>query len=127
MFARNQSYSTEKVLWTHEFALPRLPVPLLQDTAKKYIEYVAPLVSQQQLQNTSQLVDEFFSGEAKALQEDLLQLDKESPTSWLEGFWDTMYLTIRDPLPINVNPYFILNDDPLRTTQVCEKLILWAR
>jgi len=63
-------------------------------------------------------VNDFIEGEAKHLQEDLIRLDKESPTSWLEGFWDTMYLTIRDPLPVNVNPYFILNDDPLRTNQV---------
>lgn len=105
-------------MWKYESNLPRLPVPHLQDTARKYLEYVAPLVSTQQLEHTAKLVDEFINGEAKALQEDLQRLDKESPTSWLEGFWDTMYLTIRDPLPINVNPYFILNDDPLRTHQV---------
>lgn len=105
-------------MWKHESSLPRLPVPFLQDTARKYIEYVAPLVTPDQLEHTKKLVDEFINGEAINLQEDLQRLDKESPTSWLEGFWDTMYLTIRDPLPINVNPYFVLNNDPLRTTQV---------
>ena len=33
---------------------------------------------------------------------------QEHEASWLEGFWDEMYLNIRDRLPINVNPYFTL-------------------
>ncbi len=51
-------------------------------------------------------LDDFINGEARKLQKELLQLDEESPTSWLEGWWDTMYLTIRDPLPINVCHFF---------------------
>jgi carnitine O-acetyltransferase len=48
-------------------------------------------------------------------QQELFRLDGESPTSWLEGFWDTMYLEIRDPLIINVSPFLELVADPKRT------------
>jgi carnitine O-acetyltransferase len=36
----------------------------------------------------------------------------QTPTSWLEGMWDTGYLAYRVPVPINVNPIFAFEDDP---------------
>lgn len=42
----------------------------------------------------------------------LQELAKESPTSWLEGFWNTMYLGWRDPVVIHINPCFVFEDDP---------------
>jgi carnitine O-acetyltransferase len=104
----------------HQKALRRLPVPELDQTLARYIDYVTPLLSQDegQLARTRALVQEFARGEGGALQKELLALDRESPTSWLEGWWDTMYLTIRDPLPINVNPFFVMKDDPDRDSQL---------
>jgi carnitine O-acetyltransferase len=83
-------------------------VPSLEETVARYAEYVAPLVSEAEAAHARALAEEFARGEGRALQSELLALDRESPTSWLEGWWDTMYLTIRDPLPVNVNPFFIM-------------------
>ncbi|KAL6040289.1 carnitine O-acetyltransferase yat1 [Balamuthia mandrillaris] len=104
-------------MWKNQRSMPRLPIPTLEETGKHYLDYLTPIVSKEELQRTTKLLEEFVAGEGKALQEDLQRLDKESPTSWLEGWWDTMYLTIRDPLPINVNPYFIFKEDPDRKSQ----------
>jgi hypothetical protein len=33
-----------------------------------------------------------------------------TPTNWIAGFWDTMYLTLRCPTVINISPYLLLID-----------------
>ena len=98
--------------------LPRLPVPPLQETAKKYLNYLQPLLTPEELRHTAGLVEEFVQGDGPNLQEELIRLDKESPSSWLEGWWDTGYLEFRVPCPINVNPFFVLRNDPSRPSQV---------
>ncbi|ELR24147.1 Choline/Carnitine oacyltransferase superfamily protein [Acanthamoeba castellanii str. Neff] len=110
--------SGEEAWAEHQKGLRRLPVPSLEETVARYAEYVAPLVSEAEAAHARALAEEFARGEGRALQSELLALDRESPTSWLEGWWDTMYLTIRDPLPVNVNPFFIMQDDPERRSQV---------
>lgn len=32
--------------------------------------------------------------------------------SWVEGFWDAMYLEARSSVPCDWNPSFVLRDDP---------------
>lgn len=105
-------------MWKEQAKVPRLPVPTLKETLDRYIDTVTPFTPVEQLNATKKIVQDFYEGEeSKKLQEDLLNLDKESPTSYLEGFWDTMYLELRDPVIINVNPYVILKDDPQRKSQ----------
>jgi carnitine O-acetyltransferase len=94
-------------------SLPRLPVLPLEDTAKRYVEYLAPLVSEDQLRYTQRLVNEFVKGEGPNLQQELVRLDQESPTSWLEGWWDCGYLEYRVPTFINVNPVFMFKEEAL--------------
>jgi len=111
-------YDPNTTMWKHQGKVPRLPLPSLKETCDRYLEIVEPLVSQAQFQQTKHYVKEFVEGEeGKKLQEELTNLNKQSPTSYLEGFWDTMYLELRDPVIINVNPYVVLNDDPKRKTQ----------
>jgi len=73
---------------------------------------VKPLLSEDEWERTKRLVDEFARTDGPSLHAELQQLARDAPTSWLEGFWDTMYLEYRDPSPINVNPAFALNPDP---------------
>jgi len=90
---------------------PRLPIPPLSQTLSQYLFYLKPLLSQEEYEKTETLVSRFQEdGDAKALQRDLQKLDEESKTSWLEGLWDSMYLDLRCPLPINVSPFIILHD-----------------
>jgi carnitine O-acetyltransferase len=93
-------------------AIPRLPIPPLQTTLSRYLQIVRPLVSEKQYSETCNKVAEFGATEGVRLDALLHELSTQAPTSWLEGFWDTMYLEYREPSPINVNPAFVWNDDP---------------
>jgi carnitine O-acetyltransferase len=75
--------------------LPRLPIPELDVTLNKYLETVECLLTKEEFQKTKKAVEEFAKGKAPKLHQELLDLAKETPTSWLEGFWDTMYLELR--------------------------------
>eukprot|EP01127_Copromyxa_protea_P007851 TRINITY_DN1782_c0_g2_i1.p1 TRINITY_DN1782_c0_g2~~TRINITY_DN1782_c0_g2_i1.p1 ORF type:complete len:634 (-),score=124.07 TRINITY_DN1782_c0_g2_i1:37-1938(-) len=92
--------------------LPRLPIPDLKVTLAKYIEYVTPLLSEAELEETKKKVQEFAKYDGPSLDAGLRELAKEAPTSWLEGFWDTMYLSWRDPIAIHINPCFVFTNDP---------------
>lgn len=97
--------------------LPRLPIPDLEFTCRKYLKTVKCLLSPEEFLETKKKVIEFLvDEEGKSLQEELLQLDAISPTSYLEGFWDSMYLELRCS-NVEVNPYFIAKNDPRRLTQ----------
>src|SRR3989338_1359183 len=87
--------------------LPRLPVPEVRATLDRYLRYVRPLVPETQFSETERAVAAFRdSADAADLQRRLHQLDAESPTSWLEGFWDTGYLEYRVPVTVHVSPFF---------------------
>eukprot|EP01126_Amoeba_proteus_P047275 TRINITY_DN5387_c0_g1_i3.p1 TRINITY_DN5387_c0_g1~~TRINITY_DN5387_c0_g1_i3.p1 ORF type:complete len:653 (-),score=120.36 TRINITY_DN5387_c0_g1_i3:87-1976(-) len=93
-------------------SLPRLPIPDLNTTLERYLEYVKPLVSDEELEETKRKVKDFVQFDGPLLDKQLRELDKESPTSWLEGFWDTMYLSWRDSVAIHINPCFVFENDP---------------
>lgn len=97
--------------------LPRLPVQSLDITLNRYLNTVKQLVSEEEFMVTKETVEKFRNLEGPILHRMLEDLDKECPTSWLEGFWDSMYLETRDPSPINVNPFFVFEDDPSNSTQ----------
>lgn len=106
---------------------PRLPVPELQASLDRYLRTVKAITSPQEYENTSRLVTEFFnSSESKRLHSKLYQLDEQSPTSWLEGLWDTMYLELRCPVMVHVSPYYAIASDPRRADQVLRAAALIA-
>ena len=72
--------------------VPRLPLPPLEETLKRYVKCVEALVPPQQLEETKKRVAEFLKGDGPILDALLRKIEKETPTSWLEGFWDTAYL-----------------------------------
>jgi len=99
--------------WQFQEQLPRLPVPAVKDTSERYRAAVRPLLSKKARDRTEQNVDWFkSSGRVAGLQKELHALDQASPTSWLEGFWDTMYLEQRSTLVVNTSPCFGLADPP---------------
>lgn len=75
--------------------VPRLPLPPLEETLKRYLRCVEALVPKEQFENTKKKVIQFSTKEGPILDEILRRIEKESPTSWLEGFWDTGYLDFR--------------------------------
>mmetsp|Transcript_89030 Transcript_89030/g.237497 ORF Transcript_89030/g.237497 Transcript_89030/m.237497 type:complete len:562 (+) Transcript_89030:515-2200(+) len=88
--------------------LPKLPVPPLKQTCKKYLESVKPLLTDEQFKEMEQKADRFLKKDAWKLQL-FLNIRRWFTTSWLWTWWEKfVYLTGRDPIMINSN-YYILD------------------
>jgi carnitine O-acetyltransferase len=93
--------------------LPRLPIPPLDETLKRFLEYVEPLVSPDEMKETVEVVKQFAMKEGPSLDAQLRSLREQAETSWLEGMWDTSYLEYRERTPLNVSPAFMLENEAL--------------
>ncbi|PID24698.1 choline/carnitine O-acyltransferase [Sporosarcina sp. P7] len=99
--------------------LPSVPIPELEDTKRKLLEAIEPLISKEEFEETKKVVQQFFeeSGEAQLLQEKLQMWQEDIAGSWLKPFWDNVYLTSRDSLHTGSNFNVLLDNQqyPLRT------------
>uniref|UniRef100_A0A7S1IQ46 Choline/carnitine acyltransferase domain-containing protein n=1 Tax=Eutreptiella gymnastica TaxID=73025 RepID=A0A7S1IQ46_9EUGL len=86
----------------------------LAQTCERYIDAITPLVSStKQLRTTKNLVDDFRKARGVEWHAELQAMDmRNSHTSYLSAWWYEEYLKNRAPLPINMNPYLVLRDDP---------------
>src|SRR2546423_5210992 len=91
--------------------LPILPIPELSSTLEKYLEALAPLQSTREHEETKAAAREFETGEGKLLQEKLKKY-ATGKTSYIEEFWYDSYLNYDNPVVLNLNPFFLLEDDP---------------
>ncbi len=48
-------------------SIPRLPIPPLEETLAKYIQTVTPLLNEEQLKNTIEIVEEFKRGDGPGI------------------------------------------------------------
>lgn len=89
-------------------SLPKLPIPKLEDTCRRYLNAQKPLLNDEELQNTSSYISKFLADEGQSLQKQLLESNaRNSHTSYISQPWFDMYLQDRKPLPINYNPFLI--------------------
>ncbi|XP_015112727.1 carnitine O-palmitoyltransferase 2, mitochondrial [Diachasma alloeum] len=89
-------------------SLPRLPIPKLEDTCKKYLKAQKAILSPEECERTAKNVAAFQLKEGPQLHQQLLELDaKNKHTSYISEPWFDMYLRDRRPLPINFNPYMV--------------------
>lgn len=100
----------------HQENLPRLPIPSLAETLSKFEDTVSPLLTKSQLMKTKSIVASFLKNEGPKLQSLLETYDKELAQngrfgSYIEEFWNDAYLVPNDPVVLNINPYFLLEDD----------------
>lgn len=94
-------------------SLPRLPVPKLEDTCRRYLDAQKPLLTPEQYEETKQLVDKFQKRDGPGLNAELLQKNKNNRhTSYIAGPWYDMYLSARDSIVLNYNPFLMFKDDP---------------
>ncbi|CUG92941.1 carnitine O-palmitoyltransferase II, putative [Bodo saltans] len=96
-----------------QYSLFRLPIPKLEDTCKRYLDSVKPIVSPASFDRTSKIVADFQQGLGKELHDTLVKTDKANQhTSYISGDWFDLYLSDRQPLPLNYNPSLITRNDP---------------
>ena len=86
--------------------LKTLPLSNLNETGKNFLDWVEPLVTQDQFKITKKNLDNFMLKDGLVLEKKLIEWSSQNAGNWLAPLWKNMYLDIRDPLVIDVN-YFI--------------------
>jgi len=99
-------------MWKNQKTLPRFPLPKLDETLKRFREAIRPLLTEEEFNKYNNVINDFEKNDGVELQRILENTDKEAPYSWMEGFWQSMYKDLRCPMPINVNPWLVVGDDP---------------
>ena len=117
--------------------LPRLPIPGLKDTIDRYLRSTKPLTTPSSYSHQVSLTSTFLSSVAPLLHSSIASSDAlnskdllhSSSNSYIESHWNTMYLSGRWSLPVNSNPFYILeNFRGLHDlADLTTKLVLWER
>ena len=101
-----------------EDSLPRLPVPTLEETSKRYLKSVHPLLSKTEYENTKKAVEEFVkAGSMGETLQKRLEERRADPKhkNWIYEWWnDAAYLTYRDPVVPYVSYFYSHRDDRRR-------------
>ncbi|KAH8705661.1 carnitine acetyl transferase [Talaromyces proteolyticus] len=101
-----------------EDSLPKLPVPSLEETARRYLKSVHPLLSAAEFERTSKAVNDFIKpgGQGETLQKRLLaRRDDPKIKNWLTEWWNhAAYLGYRDPVVPYVSYFYSYRDDRKR-------------
>nr|GAT52991.1 predicted protein [Mycena chlorophos] len=94
-------------------ALPKLPIPSLQDTCRRYLTALKALQNEHEHEMTQAAVADFLKpgGEGEKIQEVLVKW-AETRDSYIEEFWYESYLSHTDPVVLALNPFFVLENDP---------------
>ena len=98
-----------------EESLPRLPIPTLEETARRYLKSVHPLLNDSEFSKTEKVVKEFVKpGSIGHELQKRLQARREDPKhkNWLYEWWnDTAYLSYQDPVVPYVSYFYSHHDD----------------
>ncbi|XP_061430953.1 carnitine O-palmitoyltransferase 2, mitochondrial-like isoform X1 [Lethenteron reissneri] len=93
-------------------SLPRLPIPKLEDTVRRYLAAQRPLLNDEEYSQTERIARKFEAGDGQELHKELLALDKQNKkSSYISGPWFDMYLAAREPVLLNYNPFVGLTAD----------------
>jgi len=98
----------------HQSSLPKLPIPPLEDTCRRYLRALEGLQDPAEHERTKQAVEEFMKTDGPRLQEKLKAYAADK-ASYIEEFWYESYLSHSDPVVLALNPFFVLEDDPTPT------------
>ncbi|MET7639636.1 choline/carnitine O-acyltransferase [Streptomyces sp. NPDC005438] len=105
--------SPQPSTFAHEDQLPRVPLPTLEDSCRLFLEWCAPLLTEEQLAETRRQVEAFRApdGPGPLLQSALEEYDaRPEVRSWLDTFWPYRYLGRRDRIALNANFFFLFED-----------------
>ncbi|TVY39415.1 putative mitochondrial carnitine O-acetyltransferase [Lachnellula occidentalis] len=107
----NQPKPKQGITFAAQDKLPKLPIPELEHSLTGYLTALKPLQSPREHAETQQAVEEFLKSEGPDLQERLKKY-ATGKTSYIEQFWYDSYLNYDNPVVLNLNPFFLLEDDP---------------
>ncbi|WP_330229979.1 choline/carnitine O-acyltransferase [Nocardia sp. NBC_00508] len=100
--------------------LPRVPLPTLEDSCGRFLQWCEPLLTADELAATRAAVDDLLrvDGPGRTLQAALAEYDATPGVgSWLDLFWPSRYLGRRDRIALNANFFFLFREEtPLATS-----------
>ncbi|KAI0974910.1 Choline/Carnitine o-acyltransferase-domain-containing protein [Xylaria arbuscula] len=99
------------VTFAAQDSLPKLPIPDLENSCRKYLAALRPLQGPREHAETRLAVQDFLKSDGPDLQEKL-QKYALGKSSFIEQFWYDSYLNFDNPVVLNLNPFFLLEDDP---------------
>lgn len=83
--AHQNPQSKPGITYAAQEKLPKLPIPDLESSCKKYLEALRPLLSSKEHENTERAVQDFLRGEGPELQDRLKKYAADKP-SYIEQF-----------------------------------------
>ncbi|KAJ8099421.1 Choline/Carnitine o-acyltransferase-domain-containing protein [Lipomyces tetrasporus] len=102
---------TPGITFAAQDKLQKLPLPPLEDTIRRYLSVVAPLQTPREFEETQAAAREFLIRQGPDLHA-RLQEYAATRSSYIEQFWYDSYLNFDNPVVLNLNPFFLLEDDP---------------
>lgn len=94
--------------------LPRVPLPTLEDSCGRFLQWCEPLLTADEIAATRAAVDDLLrpGGPGRTLHAALAEYDATPGVgSWLDLFWPSRYLGRRDRIALNANFFFLFQDD----------------
>lgn len=98
--------------YQYQDQLQKLPIPDLQETCKNYLNVLEPLQTEREHERTKEAVRLFLLGGNGEYLDKELRKYSEGRSSYIEQFWYDSYLNYDSPVVLNLNPFFLLEDDP---------------
>uniref|UniRef100_A0A8C9WYZ4 Carnitine O-acetyltransferase n=1 Tax=Sander lucioperca TaxID=283035 RepID=A0A8C9WYZ4_SANLU len=93
----------------HQEGLPKLPVPPLKQTCERYLAALEPIVSEEELEHTRQLMEEFLKGGVGERLQKGLERRARKTDNWLSEWWmQSAYLDCRMPVAVYTSPGVVL-------------------
>jgi carnitine O-acetyltransferase len=99
----------------NEEGLPRVPLPTLDATCERFMEWCGPLLTEDERARTESALAAFVrpGGPGRTLHAALERYDAaEGVHSWLDTFWPYRYLGRRDRIALNANFFFLFKESP---------------
>ncbi|XP_037537110.1 carnitine O-acetyltransferase [Nematolebias whitei] len=95
--------------FAHQEGLPKLPVPPLSQTCERYLAALEPIVSEDELEYTRKLVQEFLQGGVGDRLQKGLERRARKTDNWLTEWWmQSTYLDCRMPVAVYTSPGVVL-------------------
>ncbi|GAA5863841.1 hypothetical protein JCM8547_006081 [Rhodosporidiobolus lusitaniae] len=91
--------------------LPKLPIPPLEDTMRRYLRALEGLQTPAEHSRTQAVVSDFLKNEGPELHQRLKDY-ASTRASYIEEWWTESYLSHSESVVLSLNPFFILEDDP---------------
>lgn len=98
--------------FSYQDQLQKLPIPDLEETCKNYLVALRPLQTEKEYEKTVAAVEKFLKDGSGRYLDSELRKYAETRSSYIEQFWYDAYLNYDSPVVLNLNPFFLLEDDP---------------